>query len=74
MTPGGAWSDSPLPETSISGRQDFVRALAQRIEDVPTGTGTGTGSTAFGLVGPWGSGKTTLLHNVGRTRILSGES
>lgn len=55
-----AWSDSPPPSASISGRAAFVAAIAGRITQVPTGTG----STVFGLVGPWGSGKTTLLRDI----------
>lgn len=57
---GERWSDAPRDRTDISGRSDFAKVVADRIELSPDGQP----STVFGLVGPWGSGKTTLLKTI----------
>ena len=54
------WTDDSLPKTDITGRTEFARAVAARIDSCVDGQG----STVFGLVGPWGSGKTTLLTEI----------
>lgn len=54
------WSDESRQKADISGRAEFARVVATRIDQCIDPQG----STVFGVVGPWGSGKTTLLRDI----------